>query len=89
MCVEPSCNTQEARLVVFGGNGFVGSHVCQAALQSGLQVLALSRSGTPAQGGGAWTSQVEWYKVLLVAGKCTPTFCFVWLMFLADGTYVW
>lgn len=64
-----SAADESPRLVVFGGNGYVGSHVCQAALQSGLQVLAISRSGTPASGGGAWTQDVEWYKVCFLFGK--------------------
>lgn len=33
------------RIVVFGGRGFVGSHVCQAALNTGLHVVGVSRSG--------------------------------------------
>ena len=42
-------------LLVFGGNGFVGSRVCERALASGLGVVSVSRSGAPptrAGGGG-------------------------------------
>ena len=34
-------------LLVFGGNGFVGTRVCQAALAAGLGVVSVSRSGRP------------------------------------------
>ena len=34
-------------LLVFGGNGFVGTRVCQAALNAGLGVVSVSRSGRP------------------------------------------
>ena len=34
-------------LLVFGGNGFVGTRVCQAALKAGLGVVSVSRSGRP------------------------------------------
>ncbi|CCF55919.1 hypothetical protein KAFR_0A04830 [Kazachstania africana CBS 2517] len=32
-------------LIVFGGNGFLGKRICQAAIKSGFNVVALSRSG--------------------------------------------
>lgn len=31
------------KLLVLGGNGFVGSHVCREALNHGLSVASLSR----------------------------------------------
>ncbi|EWC46998.1 hypothetical protein DRE_03760 [Drechslerella stenobrocha 248] len=34
-------------LAVFGGNGFVGSKVCQAALLRNWKVISVSRSGEP------------------------------------------
>lgn len=33
------------KLVVFGGRGFVGSHILQEALNTGLHVISVSRSG--------------------------------------------
>lgn len=47
-------------MVVFGGNGYVGSHVCQAALAAGLDVTSVSRSGRPSFPTGAWGDQVTW-----------------------------
>lgn len=35
------------KLVVFGGNGYVGSRVAAAALRMGLSVVSISRSGAP------------------------------------------
>ncbi|ONK71505.1 uncharacterized protein A4U43_C04F9340 [Asparagus officinalis] len=32
------------KLLVLGGNGFVGSHVCKEALEHGLSVASLSRN---------------------------------------------
>lgn len=51
------------RLVVFGGNGFVGSRITEEAVRTGLPVVSISRRGTPPPGVNAsWTSQVEWAK---------------------------
>ena len=35
------------QLLVSGGNGFVGSHVCKEALACGLSVASLSRYNLP------------------------------------------
>jgi nucleoside-diphosphate-sugar epimerase len=50
------------RLVVFGGNGFVGSRVCEAAAARGASVASVSRSGRPAAlaNAGAWADGVRW-----------------------------
>ncbi|PSC68148.1 NAD dependent epimerase dehydratase family [Micractinium conductrix] len=48
------------RLIVFGGNGYVGSRVCQAGLAMGAAVTSVSRSGRPRNLTGAWLDSVEW-----------------------------
>ena len=49
------------RLLVLGGNGFVGQHICKAAVNSGhFLVRSLSRSGPPPHVTASWVSQVEW-----------------------------
>lgn len=49
-------------LLVFGGNGFVGTRICEEALKTGLAVVSISRSGAPKQN-AAWTNEVEWVQV--------------------------
>ena len=50
------------KLVVFGGNGFIGSSVCNAALQLGLEVVSVNRSGRPQQANEPWMDRVQWVK---------------------------
>lgn len=47
------------KLLVLGGNGFVGSHVCKEALDRGLSVASLSRSGRSSIK-DSWANKVEW-----------------------------
>lgn len=49
------------KLLVLGGNGFVGSHVCREALNLGLNVASLSRSGR-ASINDSWVSSVTWHQ---------------------------
>lgn len=52
------------KILVVGGNGFLGSAVCKAALARGMQVTSISSSGkpytTPKGHSPAWTSKVNW-----------------------------
>lgn len=54
------------KILVVGGNGFVGSAVCRLALARGFQVTSVSSSGrpytTPKGHSPAWTSKVDWQK---------------------------
>ena len=51
-----------AKLVVPGGNGFIGTELCRVAVQNGHEVAAFGRTGrpplTPAR--HPWTQEVEW-----------------------------
>ncbi|KAJ7109437.1 hypothetical protein C8R44DRAFT_634992 [Mycena epipterygia] len=53
-----------SKLVVLGGNGFIGSAICRSALAQGLQVTSISSSGRPYQTPKghtpAWTAKVDW-----------------------------
>ncbi|KAF7440728.1 hypothetical protein PC9H_001076 [Pleurotus ostreatus] len=53
-------------ILVVGGNGFIGSAICKAALSRGMQVTSVSSSGRPYQTpkghSPAWTSKVQWRK---------------------------
>ena len=51
-------------MIVFGGNGYVGSRVVQAALSRGASVVSVNRSGQPKDSSESWVSKVKW-----VAGK--------------------
>ncbi|KAH0869076.1 hypothetical protein HID58_076098 [Brassica napus] len=48
-------------LLVLGGNGFVGSHVCKEALDCGLSVSSLTRSGRSSVQ-ESWASRVTWHQ---------------------------
>ncbi|KAJ7774549.1 NAD-binding protein [Mycena maculata] len=56
--------TAMSRLVVVGGNGFIGSAICRRALAQGMQVTSVSSSGRPYQTPKghtpAWVSRVRW-----------------------------
>lgn len=45
---------------MFGGNGFVGQNVCQAALLMGADVVSVNRSGAPAGRDKDWKDKVRW-----------------------------
>ncbi|KAL5708407.1 hypothetical protein ACHQM5_019204 [Ranunculus cassubicifolius] len=49
------------KLLILGGNGFVGSHVCKEALNRGLSVASLSRSGRSTIK-ESWASKVDWHQ---------------------------
>ncbi len=46
-------------VVVFGGNGFVGSNVCKALVGMGIKVAAINRSGAPREKED-WMSGVDY-----------------------------
>eukprot|EP00238_Polyblepharides_amylifera_P008831 CAMPEP_0196579260 /NCGR_PEP_ID=MMETSP1081-20130531/19813_1 /TAXON_ID=36882 /ORGANISM="Pyramimonas amylifera, Strain CCMP720" /LENGTH=263 /DNA_ID=CAMNT_0041898777 /DNA_START=266 /DNA_END=1057 /DNA_ORIENTATION=- len=52
-------NFPPAKVVVLGGNGFVGSAICKEATQQGLSVVSINRSGAPAIS-DEWVDNVEW-----------------------------
>ncbi|KAI4376339.1 hypothetical protein MLD38_014114 [Melastoma candidum] len=54
------------KLLVLGGSGFVGSHVCQEALNRGLTVASLNRSGRPSIK-DSWADNVQWCQGNLLA----------------------
>ena len=70
-CLTQSTYDGPPKLIVFGGNGFVGTRVCEEALQTGLAVVSINRSGAP-KVSAPWTSEVEWISVsipfFIVAG---------------------
>ncbi|CAH1427349.1 unnamed protein product [Lactuca virosa] len=55
------------KVLVLGGNGFVGSHICKEALDRGLSVASLSRSGKPSIK-DPWANKVSWHQGDLLSG---------------------
>ncbi|KAK3212136.1 hypothetical protein Dsin_016842 [Dipteronia sinensis] len=49
------------KLLVLGGNGFVGTHICREALERGLTVSSLSRSGRSSLQ-DSWADNVVWHQ---------------------------
>ena len=52
------------RVVIYGGNGFVGSHIAQCLHGKDAQVSCVSRSGKMPEHlvGELWASQVDWLR---------------------------
>ncbi|KAJ0052713.1 hypothetical protein Pint_03509 [Pistacia integerrima] len=57
--IDVVADIKSERVVVLGGNGFVGSAICKAAVSKGIEVTSLSRSGRPSYT-GSWVDQVNW-----------------------------
>uniref|UniRef100_A0A0R0ILA7 NAD(P)-binding domain-containing protein n=1 Tax=Glycine max TaxID=3847 RepID=A0A0R0ILA7_SOYBN len=57
--IDVVADVRSERIVVLGGNGFVGSAICKAAVSRGIEVISLSRSGRPTYS-DAWVDQVTW-----------------------------
>ncbi|KDP33474.1 hypothetical protein JCGZ_07045 [Jatropha curcas] len=49
------------KLLVLGGNGFVGSHMCKEALDRNVSVVSLSRSGRSSIS-DSWANAVTWHQ---------------------------
>lgn len=57
-----SYDKSKHRLLVIGGNGFVGSNILQRAVQKGIEVRSLNKSGKPKWQDVPWIDQVEWHQ---------------------------
>ncbi|XP_010461040.1 PREDICTED: uncharacterized protein At1g32220, chloroplastic [Camelina sativa] len=57
--IDVVADVKSERLVVLGGNGFVGSAICKAAISNGIEVVSVSRSGRP-NFQDSWLDQVTW-----------------------------
>jgi nucleoside-diphosphate-sugar epimerase len=61
---EPKAALERSKILVLGGNGFVGTHACQEALSRHLPVVSMSRSGRPAATvhDDPWINNVTWVR---------------------------
>lgn len=57
------------KIVVFGGNGFIGQKICQELVARNHQVVSVSRSGQPQKARGEWLAQVQWVQSDVLADK--------------------
>ncbi|XP_021675945.1 uncharacterized protein At1g32220, chloroplastic isoform X2 [Hevea brasiliensis] len=57
--IDVVADIKTERVVVLGGNGFVGSAICKAAVSKGIEVISLNRSGRPTYP-DSWVDQVTW-----------------------------
>ncbi|XP_031483763.1 uncharacterized protein At1g32220, chloroplastic [Nymphaea colorata] len=57
--IDVVADVKTEKIVVLGGNGFVGSAICKAAISKGIEVISLSRSGRPRYL-DSWIDQVKW-----------------------------
>lgn len=56
-------HSKMARLIVIGGNGWIGSAICRAALRKGASVVSVSRSGAPSEHlEDSLKAQIKWQK---------------------------
>ncbi|KAK4231517.1 isoflavone reductase IRL [Podospora fimiseda] len=73
------------RLIVFGGNGFLGSRICRAAISRNWDVTSVSRSGQPHWASPSstppWSTSITWEK----ADIFQPS---QWLSLLKSADYV-
>ncbi|CAH2034881.1 unnamed protein product [Thlaspi arvense] len=57
--IDIVADIKSERVVVLGGNGFVGSAICKAAINNGIEAVSVSRSGRP-NSQDSWLDQVTW-----------------------------
>ncbi|KAL2348902.1 hypothetical protein Fmac_002902 [Flemingia macrophylla] len=80
--IDVVADVRSERIVVLGGNGFVGSAICKAAVSRGIEVISLSRSGRPTYS-DAWVDQVTW-----ISGMLRDVFYVNWDDVLVGATAV-
>ncbi|CAN1748864.1 Uncharacterized protein At1g32220, chloroplastic, partial [Linum perenne] len=62
--IDVVANVKSEKIVVLGGSGFVGSAICKAAVEKGIEVVSLSRSGRPSLN-APWVDQVTWVPAIV------------------------
>ncbi|KAJ7560891.1 hypothetical protein O6H91_03G004800 [Diphasiastrum complanatum] len=62
--IDVVADVKTEKLVVLGGSGFVGSAVVKTAVNQGIEVVSLSRSGRPSYT-DPWVDQVLWISAVV------------------------
>ncbi|KAG0568408.1 hypothetical protein KC19_6G017500 [Ceratodon purpureus] len=57
--IDVVAEVKSQKILVLGGNGFVGTAICKLAVAQGISVVSLSRSGRPSIL-ESWVDQVTW-----------------------------
>jgi len=57
--IDVVAEVKSQKILVLGGNGFVGTAICKRAVAQGISVVSLSRSGRPSIL-ESWVDQVTW-----------------------------
>ncbi|CAM9257073.1 unnamed protein product [Ectocarpus sp. 4 AP-2014] len=73
----PKAAPAGTNVVVLGGNGFVGSKVCELLVEAGATVTSVSRSGSKPDkwaAGQSWVDKVSWTKGDPTAGDLSAVF---------------
>ncbi|CAM9898578.1 unnamed protein product [Laminaria digitata] len=73
----PKAAPAGSKVVVLGGNGFVGSKVCEMLVEAGATVSSVSRSGSKPDkwaAGQSWVDKVSWTKGDPTAGDISSAF---------------
>ncbi|CAM9126375.1 unnamed protein product [Scytosiphon promiscuus] len=75
--LTPKAAPAGTKVVVIGGNGFVGSKVCELLVEAGATVTSVSRSGSKPDkwaAGQSWVDKVSWTKGDPTAGDLSSVF---------------
>ncbi|CAI7869853.1 unnamed protein product, partial [Closterium sp. NIES-54] len=78
--IDVEAEIKNEKVLVLGGNGFVGSAVAKAAAGRGIDVVSLSRSGRPSISNETWVNSVTW--------ETGDVFSANWPVLLTDVTVV-
>ncbi|CAL9755812.1 unnamed protein product [Musa acuminata subsp. burmannicoides] len=86
--IDVVADVKTEKIVVLGGNGFVGSAICKAAVLKGIEVVSVSRSGRPSYT-DSWVDQVSWMAgIPLLHVLACDVFYLMWEEVLVGATAV-
>eukprot|EP00245_Coleochaete_scutata_P000998 TRINITY_DN11227_c0_g1_i1.p1 TRINITY_DN11227_c0_g1~~TRINITY_DN11227_c0_g1_i1.p1 ORF type:complete len:339 (-),score=36.86 TRINITY_DN11227_c0_g1_i1:169-1185(-) len=69
--IDIVAEVQTEKILILGGNGFVGTAIAKAAIGRGIEVISLSRSGRPTFT-DPWVDEVVWEKGDVFSAEWAP-----------------